>query len=273
MNLRTCQILALSVVLTLGGAARAQLRLPSLGSTLSPITRAPALQRLDPLVDNVLAPVDLATARLDAATQLARAHRREVDRDPQGELIVRAEVLAQPSSLAARDALLQAGFELLREDELDGLDDGLVVMKAPRRLALADAVARARAIDPAGAYDFHHIYLGSGSVPVLDGAGKANAPGGAAPPPFPAGLRVGLIDSGVDGGHPAFRHVDLVRHGCDDGEHPAAHGTAVASLMVGADDAFNSALPGAALYAGDGAGRAAPGLSAASAAGTLPLPR
>ena len=250
MASRTCRFLALAVALA-SAAAHAQLRLPSLGSTLSPITRAPALQRLDPLVDNVLAPVDLARARLDAATQLARAHRREVDRDPQGELIVRAEVLAQPSSLAARDALLQAGFELLREDELDGLDDGLVVMKAPPRLALADAVARARAIDPAGAYDFHHIYLGSGSVPVLDGAGKANAPGGAAPPPFPAGLRVGLIDSGVDGEHPAFRHVDLVRHGCDDGEHPAAHGTAVASLMVGLDDAFRSPLPNARLYASD----------------------
>ena len=81
MSLRTCQILALAVALTLTGAARAQLRLPSLGSTLQPIARAPALQRVEPLVDTVLAPVDLATARLDEATRRARAHRRELDRD------------------------------------------------------------------------------------------------------------------------------------------------------------------------------------------------
>ena len=251
MSYRTCRILALAIALTSAAAAQAQLRLPSLGSTLSPITRSPALQRLDPTVDAVLAPVDLATARLTAATQLARAHRHELDRDPQGELIVRAEVLAQPSSPAARDALLAAGFRPLREESLDGLDDALVVMKAPRGVDLADAVERARAIDPAGAYDFHHIYLGSGNVAAAEGTGKASAPPFPASAPFAAGLRVGLIDSGVDGWHQAFRHIHIVRDGCTDGDHPAPHGTAVASLMVGLDDHFSSALPQAQLYAGD----------------------
>ena len=97
MSPRICQILALAVALLPTRGAHAQLRLPSLGSTLSPITRAPVLQRVRPLVDAVLAPVDLATARLDDATRRVRAHRRELDRDPRGELIVRAEVLAQPS--------------------------------------------------------------------------------------------------------------------------------------------------------------------------------
>src|ERR1700712_4505099 len=97
MSLRTCQFLALCVVSLLAGTARAQLRLPSLGPALSPIARAPALQRVGPLGDNVLAPVDLATARLADAAGRARAHRRELDRDPRGDLIVRAELLAQPS--------------------------------------------------------------------------------------------------------------------------------------------------------------------------------
>ncbi len=249
MTFRTCRFLALAVALTsTAAAAQAQLRLPSLGSTLSPITRSPALQRLDPAVDAVLAPVDLATARLSAATQLARAHRRELDRDPKGELIVRAELLAQPSSPAAHDALLAAGFRYLREESLDGLDDALVVMKAPPDVDLADAIARARAIDPAGAYDFHHIYLGSGSV---------GAPGVAASTAEPVSqaiagpLQVGLIDSGVDDAHPSLRHAEIRRHGCDDGAHPAPHGTAVASLMVGVGDRFTSALPRAVLYAGD----------------------
>ena len=253
MSLRTCRFLALSVALTLTGAAHAQLRLPSLGSTLQPITRAPVLQRVEPLVDTVLAPVDLATARVDEAARRARAYRRELDRDPRGELVVRTEVLAQPSSPAARDALLSAGFKALRDDALDGLDDALIVLKAPSGVELADAVARARAIDPAGTYDFHHLYLGSGSVGA--GEGPASAPTASATPVTRAAdapaLKVGLIDSGVDASHPALRHVDVQRHGCSDGAHPAAHGTAVASLMVGVEDHFNSALPRAQLYAGD----------------------
>ena len=64
-------------------------------------------------------------------------------------------------------------------------------------------------------------------------------------------LQVGLIDSGVDASHPAFRHASVRRHGCSDGDHPAPHGTAVASLMVGEDARFESALPHAVLVAGD----------------------
>ena len=251
MNPRTCRILAVAVALLASTApVHAQLRLPSLGNALSPVTRSPLVQRVEPVVDNVLAPVDLLTARLAAATQLQRAHRRELDRDPKGELIVRAEVLAQPSSPAARDALLAAGFKPLREESLDGLDESLAVMKAPPDMGLADAVARARAIDPAGAYDFHHIYLGSGGVGT-PGAASVPASVAEAGPRLAGPLQVGLIDSGVDDAHPTLRHAEILRHGCVDGAHPAPHGTAVASLMVGAGDRFTSALPRATLYAGD----------------------
>ena len=250
MSLRTCRILALALALSSAATSHAQFRLPSLGSTLSPIARAPALQRVEPLVDTALAPVDLAAARLQEATRRAHAHRRELDRDPAGELIVRAELLAQPSNAAARAALLAAGFEPLREDALAGLDEALVVLKAPPGVELAEALARARAIDPGGAYDFHHVYLGSGSVgpaaAVAPVAEPTRTPTAQTDPP-----QVGLIDSGVDGAHPALRHAIIRRHGCADGPHPAPHGTAVASLIVGQDDGFHSALPRAVLYAGD----------------------
>jgi subtilisin family serine protease len=252
MSPRSCRFLALAAAL-LSGAAHAQLRLPSVGQTLSPLTRSPLVQRVEPLVDDVLAPVDLATARLDDASARLRAHRRELDRDPRGELIVRAELLAQPSDAAARRALLDAGFQPLREDALDGLDDEtLVVLRAPPGLALADALAKARALDPAGVYDFHHVYSGSGSVGAAPTSAPASTP--AMPSTAPAGdatLQVGLIDSGVDASHPAFRRATIRRHGCADGEHPAPHGTAVASLMVGEDARFASALPRAVLVAGD----------------------
>ena len=251
MNPGTCRILALALLLC--GSAHAQLRLPSLGNTLSPIARSPLLQRVEPLVDTALAPVDLAAARLSDVAERAREHRRELDRDPRGELIVRAELLAQPSSQAARDALLAAGYAPLREDALPGLDEVLLVLKAPPGVALADALARARAIDPDGAYDFHHVYGSSGSVGAAAGpASTAAAPVGARPAPVNDGvLQLGLIDSGVDVRHPALRRASIRPHGCGDGSHPAAHGTAVASLMVGEADAFRSALPRATLYAAD----------------------
>jgi len=248
------RFLLASVALALTVPAHAQLRLPGVGGlgNLGAVNRLPLVQRVEPLVDQVLAPVDLATARLEAVAAQARAHRRELERDPAGELVVRGELLAQPATAAARAALEAGGFRVLREDVMDGLDLAWLVLRPPAGVALADAVARARTLDPQGAYDFHHVYAGSGSV----GAPAASA--AAAPQPVAdpvvmsmGGLRVGLVDSGVDTRHPAFAHTTVQRHGCEDGAHPAPHGTAVASLMVGGDGAFRSALPQGTLYAGD----------------------
>ena len=249
-----CRILALALFVC--GAAHAQFRLPTLRPLLSPIAQPPVVQRLQPPLQPVLepglAPLHLATTRLDSVVERVRAHPNELERDRLGELIVRAELLAQPSSPAAREALLAAGFKPLREDALAGLDDMLLVLKGPSGLDLAGALARARAIDPDGAYDFHHVYGSSGSVGA--GASPASAvPMGTLSKPGAndAALQVGLIDSGVDVRHPALRHATLRTHGCADASHPAAHGTAVASLLVGDDGAFRSALPRATLYAAD----------------------
>ncbi|MGA7825700.1 MAG: S8 family serine peptidase, partial [Steroidobacteraceae bacterium] len=64
-------------------------------------------------------------------------------------------------------------------------------------------------------------------------------------------VRVGLIDSGVDADHAAFRGLAIHRHGCAGALVPDSHGTAVASLLVGRDGAFHGAAPGAELYAAD----------------------
>ncbi len=64
-------------------------------------------------------------------------------------------------------------------------------------------------------------------------------------------MRVGLIDSGVDADHAAFRGLEIHRHGCAGALVPDSHGTAVASLLVGRDGAFHGAAPGAELYAAD----------------------
>jgi subtilisin family serine protease len=64
-------------------------------------------------------------------------------------------------------------------------------------------------------------------------------------------VRLGLIDSGVDLTHPVFREASVTTHGCGGQPVVNAHGTAVASLMVGRSDKFHGAAPSAALYAAD----------------------
>jgi subtilisin family serine protease len=63
--------------------------------------------------------------------------------------------------------------------------------------------------------------------------------------------RIGLIDGGVDASHPVFSRGRIYVHGCDGKPVASAHGTAVASLMVGASPQLRGGAPGAVLYAAD----------------------
>jgi subtilisin family serine protease len=64
-------------------------------------------------------------------------------------------------------------------------------------------------------------------------------------------VRVGLLDSGVDVTHPVFRDSAIHAWGCGSRSVPAAHGTAVASLLIGRSDVFHGVQPDAELYAAD----------------------
>jgi subtilisin family serine protease len=62
---------------------------------------------------------------------------------------------------------------------------------------------------------------------------------------------VGLIDSGVDATHPVFAASTIIQEGCNGNPVAAAHGTAVASLIVGDSGEFRGAAARATLYAAD----------------------
>ncbi|MBC7727158.1 MAG: S8 family serine peptidase [Microbacteriaceae bacterium] len=239
--------------------AQAQLRLPSGVSGLPDLGRQ---LRNDGLLvrrqlDTALAPLNLQ----GLGDQLLAQHPRELTRNAAGELIVRRQLLALPSRPAARARLLALPeVALIEETTLDGLDISWLLLRAEVGL-----LARLRALDPDGTYDYQHLYLGSGDV------------GGSSPTHKTTGLattassaRVGLIDSGIDGQHPALRHAHVQRFGCGSTAHPAAHGTAVASLLIGDDiGKFRGALPGATLYAADAYCDAADGGSVQAIAQSL----
>jgi subtilisin family serine protease len=106
----------------------------------------------------------------------------------------------------------------------------------------------ARRIDAAGNIDFDHLYQGGAAGAVQDAVSATAAEDHAV---ARSGVRIGLIDGGVQTQHPAFRGAAIVPSGCDGHLVPSPHGTAVASLLIGEQLPFQGAAPGATLYAAD----------------------
>jgi len=190
----------------------------------------------------------LAGARALRVDQLARSHRAELDRDPRGELVVRAQVVGIDVSEAALARAQQASFLVLRTEELPDLGVKITVLQAPPGMSASRGLKKLRKLDPEGAYDFNHVYLDSGDV--TSGAGPHTA---TAETPAASGVavRVGLIDGGVDTSHVTLRDNTVHVFGCGNARVPSAHGTAVASLLAGSSANFRGAAPRAELFAAD----------------------
>jgi subtilisin family serine protease len=172
---------------------------------------------------------DLAGARALRAERLFNEHRAELDRDPRGDLVVRAEVIAIDITAPALEKAVAAKFSVLRTEELADLGVKITLLQTPEGMSAARGLKRLRKLDPAGSYDFNHVYLDSG-LASQERFQRATAEPGAAG--LGAGGRVGLIDGGVEGAHQALQGLRLERFGCDGKVVPSAHGTAVASILA-----------------------------------------
>lgn len=252
--LTPCRLVVAVVLLLIGRGAPAQLRLPSppsLPPVVAPVLApASALTERERAAVDSLAPRDLAALRRLRTEALLRTHPREIEGDPAGEPVVRGELLAMPSTAARRDAVLAAGVLIVREETIVELDQRWLIVR-PQGGTLAEALARLRVLDPEGRYDYHHLYTGSGDTARAAGNPAATGSGESAVPAATT-HRVGLIDAGIDASHPSLRAQAIRSAGCADlVPHPSPHGTAVASLLVGRDDKFRGAQPGAVLYAAD----------------------
>jgi hypothetical protein len=252
-------------------SAHAQLRLPSLNlplpERLGALDAGQVLNRGERLLGSAES-VKLVELRLGEVGRLLRRHPEALQADPRGEAIVRGEIVAWAPGAAGLAAARKAGMEVVREQALDGIGM-LVVLRVPAGADIAAELARLRASDPQGAYDFNHIYTGSSALPLEAQRAGAAADTPAAGPPKDQPVKVGLVDSGVDGAHAVFRDAAIRRWGCGGANRPAPHGTAVAALMVGQAAPFRGVAPGAALYAADIYCDSATGGSADKIAGAL----
>jgi len=182
----------------------------------------------------------------DQLHDLARDHPKTLDLDDNGAAVVRGEVLAISPNPASLDIAARAGFSVVQESRLASLGLDLVTLGAPKGVPARDALRRLRELDPSGRYDLDHLYAGAGSgggARIVEAGG--DQAGG-------ADERIGLLDTGIDRKHPAFAAANIEARGfAPGGVVPAAHGTAVASLIVGQAHGFHGSAPAASLLAGD----------------------
>jgi hypothetical protein len=149
-------------------------------------------------------------------------------------------------------AVHSLGIPVRRQTAVDGLDAVLMRLEVSPGAALSLAADRVRAASGRIVMDFNHLYdFDSQGVWPADDEVPA-APAGRNDPAAD-GLVLGVIDTALDQHHPALagarvQHRDFVS---GDWVRPTAHGTAVASILVGSAEAA----------AGAGAQRAQAGLS------------
>jgi hypothetical protein len=242
--------------------AAAQVRLPSIPLPALPLQTLP--QTLDQAESQSLD--RFSGLRHLEIGRLIRANPRVVDADPNGEPVVRNEILGLAPTDAALDYARSLGFTVDREQAIGAMNIRLVVLRAPEGMTTKKALRTLREADPGGSYDYNHIYSGGGAIGADASGGRAQSRGVAAtagtardaPAPAPptassaqTRVRIGLLDSGVDLTHPVFRESVVHAWGCDNHAVPAAHGTAVASLLIGRSEVFHGVHPDAELYAAD----------------------
>ena len=254
-----CAIAALACLAAAGPAA-AQLG-GQLGSGLGLPLGAPSITGLPgQVVGEAEATADTGrrvVSRVERMRSLVREHPKALDVDETGNAVVRGVVIALDPSPASLEIARRAGFEVSAPETLDSLDLTTVMLRAPGGLNTRTAVARLRALDTNGRYDYDHLYSGAGATSG-PGVGLARAPRQG-----PGGRMVGLIDTGVASDHPAFGGTTILQQGfAPGGVRPAAHGTAVASLLVSEAVHDGDNLVGPRLFTADVYGRGPTGGSA-----------
>jgi hypothetical protein len=156
----------------------------------------------------------------------------------------RDEVIATRVTPAQLAALRERGYAVL-EQRSDGLINAITArLRVPGRLTLDQALAEIASLNAESVADRNHFYRAIGGASSCDGPHCATAnliewPAAGASCPRRARVTIGLIDTGIQRDHPALAQqaIDIVQ--MRPGERRASgtgHGTAIASLLVGARD-------------------------------------
>lgn len=185
---------------------------------------------------------ELADLRVSRLRDLVRAHPDQLEMTDDGPAI-RGQIIAIDPSPAAMEAVTEAGFAVVSEERIAGLEIATVILEPPNGWSVNRALRRLRRIAPDGEFAANHIHSPASSSAAVAVGSAALAQGQATRP------AIGLIDGGV-AEHPALRGPVEQRGFARGAPRPSAHGTAVASLAAGSGS-MRGASPGTPLIVAD----------------------
>jgi hypothetical protein len=155
-------------------------------------------------------------------------------------------LLAANLTRAELDAARAAGFRIRVGRELPNLRLVVARLTPPPGVPAGEAALRLRALAPARAVDLDTAYTLQAGACVGEACWGHELVGwSAAAAACRTGRRIGMVDTGVETAEPALAKAAMqVRPVLPEGlrEAPAAHGTAIATLLVGRADAAASGL-------------------------------
>ena len=190
--------------------------------------------------------LELRRKRLD---NLVNKNRRDLDRDTEGQPIVRDRVLLVDPTGAQLTAAAGQGFSVANDDSEAALGLRLVSLAVPRGGSAVQAAAALNAAVPGIGAETDPIFepaggAGLGPVAGFAVAGSPTAAVAAGP------VSIVMVDGGV-GTHAALAGAPIEQQAFAGKSVPTAHGTAVASLLVGQQGPFRGAARGARLFVAD----------------------
>ena len=190
----------------------------------------------------------LADAQKKRQETLVLSHPRELEMT-RGGPAVRGQVVAIDPSPAALAAAKRAGFTVLAEETIEGLDIRSVTLRTPSGLAVDQAlVALARAA-PRGDFAPNHLHLQNSAAPMRAAPAAAQLAQGR----VPGRAALGIIDGGV-ARHPSLTGPVEQRGFVQGAPAAHSHATAIASLAAG-NGRLRGPLAGAPLLVADIYGR------------------
>lgn len=165
------------------------------------------------------------------------------------------EVLVANAPSNFENIAVSQGYRVLEVVQLRSLDLKVLQLRTPSNVSVSNAVRRLRQQFPLAVSDANTFYELSGGAGLPESYARMLIGWPDVPKNCGDGVHLGMIDAGIQPGHPALAGIDIhYRSFHQNGRQPASanHGTAVAAMMVGKalpGKGWGGLLPGARLTA------------------------
>jgi hypothetical protein len=177
---------------------------------------------------------------------------RPGNRPPPEQDFEPGEVLITNPPGGFKAKIRKLGFQVIERMQMKEIKMDVWRLKTPKGMSVPDAIKLIGKKFPGATVDANHRFdLSAGRKGVYP---KKAIGWSKAKPRCGRGVRIGMVDSGVDLTHPALKKQKIKYKSFHDRKHnpaPPVHGTAIAAMLVGKSmpNGWSGLLPGAELFA------------------------